>query len=327
LGIRAIIAAPGAARYVMRLRRALKQIAPELIHSNGIKTHLLVRLALLGRRRKPVVTWHIHDFLGQRPLMGRALRGAARSVRAAVAVSEAVANDARTVLPRTQIDVAYNATNLEQFSPRSVPGEQLDELSGLAPSETETVRIVLVATYARWKGHDIFLRAAATAIARHPSLRFYIVGGPIYRTAGSQFTRQELDDLVAQLGLGGRIGFIGFQSDPSAIYQAADIVVHASTRPEPFGLTVIEAMACGKPVIVSQAGGAAELFTPGVDALGVPPGDVEQLAAAMVKLAGDATLRRQLGEQARRSVEQKFDQQQLPQRVAAFYRPLIGEQT
>jgi glycosyltransferase involved in cell wall biosynthesis len=321
--IRTLFALPGAFGYIRRLRRALRTIRPDLIHSNGIKPQLLARLALLGRRTPPVVTWHIHDFLGQRPLMGRGLRWAARPVAAAVAVSEAVAKDARLVLPNTHIDVVYNATDLDRFSPQAIAGERLDELAGLSPTTPETIRVVLVATYARWKGHDVFLRAAAAAMHHLPSLRFYIVGGPIYRTGGSQFTRKELDAQMTHLGLGERVGFVPFQADPSAVYQSADVIVHASTRPEPFGLTVIEAMACGKPVIVSQAGGAAELFTPNVDGIGVPPGDADQLAAAMVKLAGDSDLRGQLGANARRTVEQRFDQRQLPQRVAAFYQPFV----
>ena len=65
------------------------------------------------------------------------------------------------------------------------------------------------------------------------------------------------------------VGFVPFVEDPVPVYRALDVVLHASTQPEPFGLTVVEAMACGRAVVVSAAGGAAELFTDGVDALGV----------------------------------------------------------
>jgi len=58
-----------------------------------------------------------------------------------------------------------------------------------------------------------------------------------------------------------RVGFVPFQDNPADVYRALDIVVHASTKPEPFGRTIVEAMACGKPVIAAQTGGAAELFT------------------------------------------------------------------
>jgi len=76
-----------------------------------------------------------------------------------------------------------------------------------------------------------------------------------------------------------RVGFVPFQDNPADVYRALDIVVHASTKPEPFGRTIVEAMACGKPVIAAQTGGAAELFTHDHDAVGVPPGDPAALAA------------------------------------------------
>lgn len=67
--------------------------------------------------------------------------------------------------------------------------------------------------------------------------------------------------------------------------RALDIVVHASTQPEPFGLVIAEAMACGRAVIASQAGGAAEIIDPGENALGLPPGDAAVLAERIVQLA------------------------------------------
>src|SRR5205085_8086358 len=141
--------------------------------------------------------------------------------------------------------------------PRAVPG---------------TLRVGLVATYARWKGQEVFLDAAGRLAAGRPELpvRFYVVGGPVYQTRGSQFSEGELRRLAAQRGLADRVGFVGFREDTAPVYRALDVVVHASTRPEPFGLTVVEAMACGRPVIVSRAGGAAELFTPGYDGGGGP---------------------------------------------------------
>jgi len=87
--------------------------------------------------------------------------------------------------------------------------------------------------------------------------RFYVIGGPVYLTHGSQVSRGELENHCQMLGLDGWVGLIGFQQDPAEIYPALDVVVHASTRPEPFGLTVVEAMACGRAVIATEAGGAA----------------------------------------------------------------------
>jgi glycosyltransferase involved in cell wall biosynthesis len=102
------------------------------------------------------------------------------------------------------------------------------------------------------------------------------------------------------------------------------VVVHASTQAEPFGLVIAEAMACGRAVVVSAAGGAAEIVRHGRDALTVPPGDAEALASAKARLAGDAGLRASLGRTARETAERDFDRARLAAEVAPVYRSLVG---
>jgi glycosyltransferase involved in cell wall biosynthesis len=175
-----------------------------------------------------------------------------------------------------------------------------------------------VATYANWKGHLVFLDALAQ-LPPHSPVRGYVIGGPIYATAGSQFTRDELEQRATANGLTGRVGFVPFQSDPADVYRMLDVVVHASTRPEPFGLTIAEAMSCGRPVVVAAAGGAAELFTPNADALGFPPGDLAALADAITRLAADSELRHQLGTRARQTAVAHFPVQRFGRELADVY--------
>ena len=119
--------------------------------------------------------------------------------------------------------------------------------------------------------------------------------------------------------LGDRVLFVGFQSDPVDVYRALDVVVHASTEPEPFGRTVVEAMACGRCVIVSQAGGASELFRHDVDGVGVPPRDPKGLAAAIRALALDPARRERLGNAARSTALARFSRTRLAPEVLAAY--------
>jgi glycosyltransferase involved in cell wall biosynthesis len=305
-------------RYLRRMRQTLSALRPDLIHSNGIKFHLLSRLT--GGSPVPVV-WHVHDFFGARPLVARGLRWAARRAAGAIAISQAVAEDARRVLRSVPVAVVYNAIDTVRFTPG--PGDaRLDSLAGLPPAPPRTVRVGLVATYARWKGHDIFLRAIARLVRQQPDTpaRFYLIGGPIYQTAGSQFTENELRARAAELAVTPHVGFIPFQQDPAGIYRALDLVVHASTQPEPFGLTVVEAMACAKPVIVTRAGGVTELFTPGHDAVGVPPGDDGALATALRELIHQPSHRTRLGENARRTAVERFRRERLGPQILTAYR-------
>lgn len=319
---------PALLQHVHDLRRLLGRLQPSLIHSNGIKTHLALALSAGGSPRiQARRVWHVHDFLRARPLIARPLGVASRSVSAIVAVSDAVARDARRVLSNRRIHTVRNVVDTAQFFPGDGDGEKLDRLAGLSPADAGTVRVALVATYARWKGHHVFLEAAERVrrINLPVAARFYIVGGPIYRTSGSQVTRAELETRVQQLGLTGQVGFVPFQSDAPAIYRAADAVVHASTQPEPFGLTIIEAMACGRATVVSKAGGAAELFTDGVDAIGFPPGDVAALAEILHRLILSRAERVRLGTNAARSAAARFSGEDLPMRVRAVYASLLPQ--
>ncbi len=314
-GVRAILGAPELVRYSRRLKAEVARFAPDVVHSNGIKTHLLTRFAVPARI--PVV-WHIHDFTTARPLAGWLLRRA--RPRAALAISEAVAADTRAALPGVCVEVIPNAVDLAHFVPGAGDGAALDRAAGLPPASAGTIRVGLVATSARWKGHLVVLDAAAKLAAESPELpvRWFLIGGPIYRTA-AQFTDTELRAAAEARGLTGRVGFVPFAADTAPLYRALDVVLHASTRPEPFGLTVAEAMACGRPVAVSAAGGAVELFTEGIDALGIRPGDSEGVANAVRRLVGDAELRARLGAAARRTAEARFDAAGYGRRLVAFY--------
>ncbi|MCS6975605.1 MAG: glycosyltransferase family 4 protein [Gemmatales bacterium] len=314
LWLRMGLAVPSGIGYLCRLRWLLHHLQPDLIHSNGLKMHLL---AALSQPRRAALVWHIHDFLSFRPAMTRLLRFWRRRCDALLAISEAVAEDARRVISDVPVHVIRNAVDLDHFTP-SGPVADLDALAGLPPAPDDTLRVGLVATYARWKGHEVFLQAAARI--RHPKCRFYIVGGPIYRTSGSQYLRQELAALAESLSVGDRVGFVDFQSDPAPVYRALDVVVHASTRPEPFGLTIAEAMACGRCVVVSRSGGVSELFEDGVEAVGFATGDTAQLVAALESVLADSLRRRRLQEQAALAARNRFDPHRYGEELAEAYR-------
>jgi glycosyltransferase involved in cell wall biosynthesis len=322
LMVRGLTAVPAFRGYVTRLREAIASVRPDLVHSNGIKSHLLAWHAIPAG--VPTV-WHVHDFYGARSFARPLLARASRSVARAVAVSQAVADDFVASGGRCPVTTVANAIDTERFRPRCSDGSSLDALAGMPTANV--LRVGLVATYARWKGHDVFLSAAAQLVRRRDgaNLRFFVIGGPIYRTDRSQFEVGELRALVHRLGLTERVGFIDFQPDIEEMYPALDIVVHASTRPEPFGLTVVEAMACGCPVVAANAGGTREIVTEGVDALAVPPGDASSLAEAIARLASDAAFRERLGRAARLTATTRFDRSRLGRQIVNVYDELLGD--
>jgi glycosyltransferase involved in cell wall biosynthesis len=256
--------------------------------------------------------------------MARALRRLAPRAAAAIAVSRSVGEELRRVCgPGLRVEVVHNAVDLARFAPEG-PRAPLHALAGMAAPASGTVCVGLVATMGLWKGHDVFLRALAR-LPRELAVRGYVVGGRIYATAGSEVDPDALRRLAEELRIGDRVGFTGFVDEAAAAMRALDVVVHASTLPEPFGLVIAEAMACGRPVVVSAAGGAGEIVSDGDDALAVPPGDVDALAAALRRLADDGALRARLGAAGRARAERDFDRARLARQVAPLYRSLTGE--
>jgi len=313
-------AATAVAPYTVRLFRALRDAAPDLLHTNGFKMHVL---GLWARQRGVPVLWHIRDHVVARPVMARLLRSHARWCAAAVTNSHRVADDVRSVCAgRLKVYPIHNAIDLQDFSP-SGPLLDLDTLARMRPPGSGTVRVGLLATMARWKGHEVFLRALSLLPVNLP-IRGYVIGGALYDTEGSECSLAGLRGLAAKLCIAGKVGFVDFVDHPSAAMRALDIVVHASTEPEPFGRVIGEAMACGRAVIASRAAGATELIAAGIDALLYEPGDAAALAERIAILANNAELRTGLGRAGRIAAERRFDRARLARELIPIYQALTS---
>jgi glycosyltransferase involved in cell wall biosynthesis len=304
---------PSLVRYLGEVREVVREFAPDIVHSNGIKTHLLSS-ALRGTG--PRLVWHVRDFLSQRPVVPSLLRPLAGGVDLCLSNSHAVKEDTERAIPGLRCEVVYNGIDVEAFSPAEAPP--------LEPgAEGEAFRVGLVGTFARWKGHELFLRAAAWYRARYadePRVRFYVVGGAIYETSNSQVSLLELQGLADELGVADAVRFLPFTEAPERAMRALDLVVNASTRPEPFGRTIVEGMACERPVLAPAAGGPLEIVAPGRTGWLFPSGSVEGLAEAIHAAATCAAAqRREMGQRARADVEARFTRRQLGRALLSAY--------
>ena len=314
--LRLAVAALSTPGYLRRVRRALAAQPPAILHTNGFKAHLVGARVARGSR----LLWHMHEYVGDRGLSRRLLVRLLPAVSVIVANSASVAADVRAVLaPAAPVHVLHNAVDLAAFRPDGEV-EDLDRRAGVAAAPAGVVRIGLVAAFARWKGHDVFLRAFA-ALPRDLPVLGYIIGEPIYATAGSQHSIAELKARAAALGVADRVVLTGYLRAAPAM-RALDVVVHASTRPEPFGLAIAEAMACGRAVVTSGNGGAAELIEPDVDALTHEPGDSDGLARVLERLVREPLLRQRLGEAAQAAARVRFDPDRMASGLIAIYEGL-----
>jgi glycosyltransferase involved in cell wall biosynthesis len=234
-----------------------------------------------------------------------------------IANSENVRQDVLAACaPRAEVATIYNAIDFEKFSPHG-PTIDLDAAAGLPLAAMGTIRIGLLATFAKWKGHSLFLKAVSLLPSTTP-VRAYIIGAPIYQTRGSQHSLADLRAEVHRLGLTDRVGFTGFLYPPDSALRSLDVVVHASTQPEPFGMVIVEAMACGKPVIAVNSSGASEIL-PEKSILSYNSGDPEHLAVQLTHLLANPEFRIQLGETARQSVQKVMSGTRLASDLVTAY--------
>ncbi|HEX9271413.1 MAG TPA: glycosyltransferase, partial [Candidatus Binatia bacterium] len=164
------------------------------------------------------------------------------------------------------------------------------------------------------KGHRSLLEAARRLKAQGCQIS--------YRLAGEGSLRKSLEEKTIQLGLKEDVEFLGFVSDMPGFLTNVDIVVLPSLF-EGLGVSVLEAMAAGKAVIASRVGGLPEIVIDAVTGFLVEPRDVEGLASAISKLAGDRILIRNMGQKGRERLEKKFTMEQMARKNEDYYYDLL----
>ena len=295
----------GLARLAARLPAASRlgrRDGVALVHSN---TSVTLSGAVAARRAGVPHGWHVREIYTERAWP--AYRLLLRSASALACVSGAV---------------------LAQFGPddRRVrllyDGLALPGGAGAGPAGTRRVAAaplvcLVLGRISSWKGQDVLLRA----LARVP--------GAVAVVAGDAWTGQEhreaaLRRLAADLGVAGRVRFVGFVADPRPLYAAADVVVVPSTRPDPLPNAALEAAAAGCCVVASRHGGLPEIVRDEATGLLVAPGDPVALAAALGRLAADPSLGPRLGTAAAADVADRFAPGRLLTGVQSLYDELLS---
>jgi len=153
---------------------------------------------------------------------------------------------------------------------------------------------------APWKGQHVLLEALSDL----PHVQALFVGSALFE--GDESYADALHRRVSALELQDRVHFLGFRDDVPTLMQLVDVVVHASTAPEPFGRVIAEAMLAGTPVVATRAGGAAEIVDAGRTGLLVEPGDPAALKEVLRDLLDDRTRARTLARTARSEAFRRF---------------------
>jgi glycosyltransferase involved in cell wall biosynthesis len=278
-GLEALIIVPTTALYVLRLARRLRQINPDIVHTNSLKAGVYGSVA--ARLAGVPVLWHVRDRIDTDYLP----RTAVAFLRVLIPrlASTVVANSDATLrsLGHRHAGTAYHVVPEVALAPR-MPRDRV--------SDAKSLRIGVVGRLAPWKGQDTFLEAFACAFpdVQH---RAVVIGAALF---GEDAYATALHLKAESLGIASRVEFRGFREDVMSELAELDILVHASTTPEPFGQVVLEGLVAGVPVVASSAGGPGEIITDGVNGLLYPGGDARRLASRLRELAEDRGLRSRL---------------------------------
>ena len=267
-GLRAVTAPLRWTRALVGLHRFSRAHRFDLVHSNCVTT---IGGSYLARRWRAPHVWHVHELFADdglsRHLFERLLRRADRVVAASAAVGaqfRSPATRAKCVIAPTGADV-----------PRGVPTT--------TPLERPVATLICVGRLNAWKGQDDLIEAVALLRARGVDVELDVVGEVFARE--HQF-RDRLVALAHDRGLEKHVAFLGERTDALELVGRADIAVVPSALPEPFGMVVVEAMALGRPVIATDAGGPREIISDGRDGILVPPRNPQALADAIARLVG-----------------------------------------
>ncbi len=280
----------GAILLAADLLQHAKQDAIDHIHAHscGDAAHIVAICHCLGG---PSYSLTLH---GDLPVYGKDHAQKMRHAQFVSCVTRALqAQVAEKIgLPMEKLPVIWMGVDTDRFAPVAS-----------ADAEAGQLRIVTVARLNRAKGHRHALKAARLAVDRGVNIQYTI--------AGTGTERESIEAMINELGLQRHVTLAGTLSEQQVLellQRGTDVFVLPSVGlGEAAPVSVMEAMACGVPVISSIIGGTPDMITTDVDGILVKQGDEEAIAEAFVTLAGDPGLRRRLGAGARERAVQRFD--------------------
>lgn len=292
----------------LKLARIIREKEIEIVHAHLARDYPLASLAV-RRFAQLVITRHVLFPLNR--LHKLTLSRVAR----VVAVSNAVARQlqAQRICDVQKIQVIPNGIELKRFE------EPLSEATRASVREKLSVRRSLlvgtVGSFLPIKGHEDFVRAAAIVARRRDDVDLVIVGDDEKRNRNH---RVFLERLITELDVKDSVHLVDWSEDLSRFYRALDVYVSPS-HSEAFGLSIVEAMVSGRPVVATATEGAKEIITDNRTGLLVPIGDAERIAEAIAALLKNASERARLGAHAREDAQRRFGLERMIDAVEQVY--------
>jgi glycosyltransferase involved in cell wall biosynthesis len=264
--------------------RLYKRLRPNIIYANGSRAALYG--AIVGRILGIPVVWHCR-VANTDPYLDPLLVRLSSKI---IANSKATAARFSTHF-QERIKVVYNGVNIQWL--------RQDDLQEPGLINDEWMVILTVARVSKWKRHDLVLSAFEELAAAYPKTHLIFLGA---KDKTEPDWWEYLSNRTRESQFSDRIHWVGQVEDVRPWYKTAFMMVLPSEN-EPFGRVIVEAMACGIPVIATRSGGVPEIITHGQEGLLVTPGKTEELTGAMLRLLRDELLRERISKSARQRAE------------------------
>ena len=264
-----------------RLSRLIRSLRPGVVHANSVRAGLI---SILAARRRVALVVHCRDVLPAGRL-GRAVRAVvlARSDQV-VAISRHVATSfAGPAWTARGVRVVDNAVDVDRFDPGLINRAG----SRVAVGVRDELVLAVIGQLTPWKGQDLAIRVLAELRDRFPNALLLLAGEAKFVSETTRYDnrafKRGLHELANELELAGRVRFLGERLDPERVLAVTDVLLVPSIE-EPFGRTIVEAMAMGVPVAATSAGGPSEILREGIDGLLVDGRHPARWASAVQEL-------------------------------------------
>ena len=293
-----------------RLRRLITRFSYDILHSHTSHAHTLAFFASFGTKNRLLVSRRVdfsifrHSFLHLSGFKYRYL--ADYYIAISRKIKDVLVSDG---IPEQRIFVVHSGINPERFV--ASPKDPLIDEFNIRKDERIVVNVAHLAGH---KGQKYFVRAVPLVLAKIPTARFFIVGG------GELMP--ELQSLAASLGLKQKLIFTGFRRDVGSFYQMADLFVMSSVQ-EGLGTAVIDALALGKPVVATHAGGIPEIIQDGESGRLVASADPTALAEGIIELLANPEPAKQMGKRGQEVIRKNFSIDSMVDKNIDVYRHIL----
>ncbi len=306
LGIRSI---PQLFQVLFRLKR----MKVDIIQTSCNKSHIFG--TILGFLTGIPVLWTLHDFISKEHFsfpLRKLLVSFSFFADRIIAFSDAanrkfVCEGAAS----EKIVTIHHGIDADSFR-----GEAAGNIRNeLGISEKKKI-VTVIGRISYWKGQEYLIKGIPKIIEQFPDSIFLFIGDTLF---GERAVKQKLEELIRYEGLKDYCIMTGWRKDIPDILKETDILVHTSSKPEPFGLVLLEGMAMGKPIVATDAGGVPEIIVNGATGILVKPADSSAIAEAVIYLLSNTEEAKKMGKAGQERVDKLFNIELMIKKIERVY--------